>query len=653
MKTHYLSTNIVSSSMKLLSASKRFGLCFAVVFIIFISHKGIAQIHSDLITDSSFANTSSGIVSSTKYDAPYDIPKFKNYLGQCKLQAPLSNIEATTSEIKSGHSSNSFYVADENKVAFYQNGKLRRSELRSNDHFYIDDVNKKLHARLKIVTQTCDQVTVLQIHDDPKIDPNGGPNKPLLRVYQRDDRMWAAVKTDAKGSNTTQVDLGSTPSGYFDCDIILVSKTMSIKINGSEKLNKNVSYWKFPSYWKNGVYLQDNGEAMVQFGELTLSDAEIINVRGVALSPNRLDLPIGAYQLLTTTIIPSNASNREIKYFSSNESVAKVSSTGIVTTLREGNTTITVTTNDGSFTDTCSITVNSNQNKAPYDIPKFKDFLENCNFLTPGGSVEATTDEIISGYSSPFFHAAQDKMALYQYQVEDNDYRSELKTTDNWYIDKIDQLLHININIAKQTCSKLTILKIHDDPSVVNNSPNKSLLRIYQRSNNLWAAIKTDSGGINTIQVSLGATPNGYFDLDVALESSNMIIKINGSEKINQDVSYWVFPSHWVNGVSMNDPGETLIYYNELKLFNTTLSVSDINKNDKISIYPNPTTNALFINKQKGSKYELYNQLGGVILNGAINSNDFSFGLENIFSGIYFLKIKNGTHTHIRKIIKK
>ncbi len=56
---------------------------------------------------------------------------------------------------------------------------------------------------------------------------------------------------------------------------------------------------------------------------------------------------------------PAEATNKNITWSSSNEAVATVDSTGLVTAVAPGSATITVTTEDGSFTDTCAVTVNA------------------------------------------------------------------------------------------------------------------------------------------------------------------------------------------------------------------------------------------------------------------------------------------------------
>ena len=209
------------------------------------------------------------------YNAPYDIPRFQAFMGGCKLQAPTSSTAATQSQLVNGYTSSWFYVADGDKVAFNQSGSLNRTELRHETNWTLSQGNRSLHARINIVHQTCDQVTVLQIHDDA--NAGSGPNKPLLRIYKHQTKspvnhLWAAYKTDAGGSATSHIDLGLAPTGYFNCDIRLVNGNMIIDVDGVQKANVNVSFWTFPSYWKAGVYLQDAGEATAYFDELYAGD---------------------------------------------------------------------------------------------------------------------------------------------------------------------------------------------------------------------------------------------------------------------------------------------------------------------------------------------------------------------------------------------
>ncbi|MFA9390991.1 MAG: polysaccharide lyase family 7 protein [Prolixibacteraceae bacterium] len=218
--------------------------------------------------------------SSNNYGAPYEIPRFQPFMDECKLQAPTSTTVATSDKLKEGYTSDWFYVAEGDKVAFNQSGDSKRTELRHQDDWDLNNADRSFHGRLKFVKQTCDEVTVIQIHDDANVD--NGPNKPLLRIYKHltkapENHLWAAIKTDAGGDNTRHFDLGEAPAGYFDWNVILEDGELIISINAEEKARLDVSFWTFRSYWKTGVYLQDDGEATVYFDELYLGEVSKVS----------------------------------------------------------------------------------------------------------------------------------------------------------------------------------------------------------------------------------------------------------------------------------------------------------------------------------------------------------------------------------------
>ena len=80
-------------------------------------------------------------------------------------------------------------------------------------------------------------------------------------------------------------------------------------------------------------------------------------VTGVALNETELEITVGATAALVATVLPYNATNRNVEWSSSNASVATVSQTGVVTAVAAGTATITVTTVDGEFTATAEVTV--------------------------------------------------------------------------------------------------------------------------------------------------------------------------------------------------------------------------------------------------------------------------------------------------------
>ena len=81
-----------------------------------------------------------------------------------------------------------------------------------------------------------------------------------------------------------------------------------------------------------------------------------VPVTGVTLNKSSITLNAGSSETLTATIAPSNASNKNVSWKSSNTSVATVTSAGKVTGVASGTATITVTTADGSKTAKATVT---------------------------------------------------------------------------------------------------------------------------------------------------------------------------------------------------------------------------------------------------------------------------------------------------------
>lgn len=82
-----------------------------------------------------------------------------------------------------------------------------------------------------------------------------------------------------------------------------------------------------------------------------------VAVTGVNVAPSSSILTMGGTQLLTATVLPSDASIVQVSWSSSNTAVATVNASGIVTAVNIGAAVITATTVDGLFTATAAIQV--------------------------------------------------------------------------------------------------------------------------------------------------------------------------------------------------------------------------------------------------------------------------------------------------------
>ena len=86
---------------------------------------------------------------------------------------------------------------------------------------------------------------------------------------------------------------------------------------------------------------------------------EAVAVTGVSLSQSEVTLNVNESVTLTATVSPENASNKNVSWSSNDETVATVDTNGLVKALKAGTATITVKTEDGEKTATCSVTVTS------------------------------------------------------------------------------------------------------------------------------------------------------------------------------------------------------------------------------------------------------------------------------------------------------
>ena len=106
-----------------------------------------------------------------------------------------------------------------------------------------------------------------------------------------------------------------------------------------------------------GTHTITKGDTM-NLGFIIVGEEASVAVTGVTLDKTEVTLKMGATTsaTLVATVAPSNATNKNVSWSSSNESVATVAD-GVITAVGAGTATITVTTADGNKTATCSVTV--------------------------------------------------------------------------------------------------------------------------------------------------------------------------------------------------------------------------------------------------------------------------------------------------------
>ena len=165
-------------------------------------------------------------------------------------------------------------------------------------------------------------------------------------------RLASSPSSSSAISNTTMSDTITTTAGGTTYEIptgdLTWSQLSDYGSNFSIEIPLRSTANSYPYLYVYGAEI-----------EVTYS-TQTISVTGVSLDQHTATIEEEGTVQLTETIAPSNATNKNVTWSTSNSSVATVSG-GLVTGISVGSATITVTTADGGFTDTCTVTVTAAQ----------------------------------------------------------------------------------------------------------------------------------------------------------------------------------------------------------------------------------------------------------------------------------------------------
>lgn len=141
----------------------------------------------------------------------------------------------------------------------------------------------------------------------------------------------------------------------------------------------------------------------------------IVYVTGVSLNKTSTSIVVGSTEILTATVIPTDATNAVLTWSSSDESVATVSG-GVVTAVTAGTATITASSTDGSGKSAaCIVTIenfyntediNKDGNVDTQDVLKIYDYIKADTGGVSGVREDVNNDNLVD---------TQDVLKIYEY----------------------------------------------------------------------------------------------------------------------------------------------------------------------------------------------------------------------------------------------
>ena len=295
-------------------------------------------------------------------------------------------------------------VADNNIVSISQSGEVTALSY-GETYVYASSLNGEIQDTCKITVRA--HAESVSIEPSTIVLSNKGDTQLLKAVILPDNAVdisvtWKSLNEQvctisqdgvvtATGPGTTNVTVTTVDGGHTAtcsvkviqhvADLSLEKHSLSLKVGGTEMMytrispttaedktitwsssneqiaivdtNGNVKAIKAGKAWIKAVSV-DNAEAKDSC-KVTVTQP----VTGITISQESIRLTnIGENKQLEATVLPEDASNKEVKWKSSNESICMVANGKVIAT-GFGTSVVMVTTVDGGFMASCTVTVES------------------------------------------------------------------------------------------------------------------------------------------------------------------------------------------------------------------------------------------------------------------------------------------------------
>ncbi|NOG28521.1 phage major tail protein, TP901-1 family [Lysinibacillus fusiformis] len=194
------------------------------------------------------------------------------------------------------------------------------------------------------------EITAYGDKSDPgqKAILNAIRNEKQLKVWEVDLELNANGKHDAVFAYTLveSVEKSSPGDGFQE-----VSATLQVigKSQTGELPPLPTEVIEFARYG-----FEMPGEMSGEFGK---EQTEGAPVDSVSVTPQTTSVVVGSTRQLTVTVLPTEATNKNVTFVSSDVAIATVTPAGLITGVAEGSATITITTASGGKTTTVAVTV--------------------------------------------------------------------------------------------------------------------------------------------------------------------------------------------------------------------------------------------------------------------------------------------------------
>ena len=259
-------------------------------------------------------------------------------------------------------------IVDEQKIVLSQNA----ANLSVGGTVYITANVKPDNATYKDITWSSSDSSVASVSDGLIVGKKAGTA--VVTVTSVNRKITAQVNVKVNNVEVDSIKLNNSSYSMHIGD----TKVLVATISPSDATNKNVTWISSD----NSIATVSNTGVVtgIKAGTVTITATsnngksatcaftitpKIIDVISISLNKTEASIIAGSTVSLTPTVSPSEATNKKVTWTSSDNSIATVSNTGVVTGIKAGTVTITAASNNDKKA-TCTVIV-INNTKAPFD----------------------------------------------------------------------------------------------------------------------------------------------------------------------------------------------------------------------------------------------------------------------------------------------
>jgi hypothetical protein len=211
--------------------------------------------------------------------------------------------------------------------------------------------------------------------------------------------------------------------------------------------------------------------------------AATASVTGVTLNKNDISLSVWETATLTATVAPGNAKNKTVSWSTSDETKATVAN-GVVTAVATGTATITVTTEDGNFTDTCSVSV------LPSIIPSGTTVTKLTENVWTDGNLPTSSDEqwfkFTATASTQFIHVSLGTLNALYVQVY-NSSGFPVQSETNLYTGSSTRYISRTVTTGQEYYIKIRPYNSGGTYKIGFNTSSLQTFNLTTLTENVWA----------------------------------------------------------------------------------------------------------------------------------------------------------------------